>query len=102
MTELQYRKQQILNDVTLPKQVREAQANYIDRFGVSSHSDLYTIEIYRSSFEGKANKSFRENYIVLLNASIENNKRLTEEDWEIFFNTPVEYTEEGSIQYADT
>jgi len=73
----------------LPEEIAQIQITYIDKFGYGARADLYDIEAYRTGFQGKTNKLFRGQYIAFVRGNIENNKRITYDDWNLFRGYPI-------------
>lgn len=101
MSKLEYKIDEINFNITLPLEIKEVQISYIKKFGVNSYTDLNNIEIYRRGFKGRTNKDFRNKYISFLNNSVNNNQRLVYDDWNRFFEIPIEYINNEAF-YSNT
>tara|TARA_R100000734_G_C3300821_1_gene91496 strand:+ start:421 stop:726 length:306 start_codon:yes stop_codon:yes gene_type:complete len=101
MTDEEYYLEQLKENITLPKEIAEIQIAYIKKFGLKSKEDLYDIETYRTGFNGDVNKSFRKEYVNFFKLSIENNKRVSYEDWNEFRKYPI-VTADGKARYVFT
>tara|TARA_Y100000114_G_scaffold146700_1_gene157673 strand:+ start:1989 stop:2303 length:315 start_codon:yes stop_codon:yes gene_type:complete len=78
-----------VDEGVLPEEIAQIQIAYVDKFGYKARVDLYDMEAYRTGFKGRENKLFRGQYIAFVRGNIENDKRITYDDWNLFRGYPI-------------
>ena len=78
-------------------EVKSVKIKYIEKFKSVAYRDLEDWHFNKTNgFKGSKYTELRQKYLDMVNRAIENNLRVTSEDWVEFYKIPRTFDEEGN------
>ena len=86
-----------INNSFMDNEVKSINIKYIETFKSFAYRDLEDWHFNKTNgFKGRKYTELRQKYLDMMNRAIENNLRVTSEDWVQFYKIPRTFDEEGN------
>ena len=86
-----------INNSFMDNEVKSTNIKYIEKFKSVAYRDLEDWHFNKTNgFKGNKYTELRQKYLDMINRAIDNNLRVTSEDWTEFYKIPKTFDEQGN------